>query len=184
MTNKPLIPGARYDGLAMALHWVTALLVVTLFTLAHVWVFLHRGGAARHSLQWIHISLGISLAAIVILRLVWRGGFSRKLPPATTGIAEWAARGMHLGLYALLITMVVAGLTKIWSQGHAASFFGLFSVSAPFQIDRSWKPLADTVHDWGAWTIIALAGLHATAALFHHYVVRDGVLRRMMPGQR
>jgi cytochrome b561 len=177
------VAGGRYDGLAITLHWLTALLVVTLFALAEIWGFLPRGGA-RHTLQWVHISLGLSLTAVVLVRLVWRSTLARRLPPAGRGIAEFAARAVHYLFYALLITMFVTGFTKLWSQGHAASFFGLFAIPSPFAVSKTWHPLANAVHHWAAWTIIVLAGLHGTAALFHHYVLRDGVFRRMLPNSR
>ena len=91
---------------------------------------------------------------------------------------------MHYILYLLLVTMILAGLGKISSQGHAANFFGLFAVPPLISFDRSWRPIANTVHYWGAWTIIVLAALHALAALLHHYAQHDDVLRRMLPGSR
>ena len=173
----------RYDGLAITLHWLTAVLVVTQFALAQIWGFLPRGGDTRHALQSLHISLGLTLAVVVLARLVWRGGFSRRLPSADTGPIKWVSHTVHYGLYALLVAMVLTGLGKAWGHAHAAGFFGLFSVPAPFVMDTSWQPVVNGVHLWAAWAIVALAGLHAAAALFHHYALRDGVLRRMIPGE-
>jgi cytochrome b561 len=177
------VAGGRYDALAISLHWLTALLVATLLILVEGWGFLPRG-AARHALQSLHVSLGISLTAVVLIRLAWRNTLARRLPPAATGLAEIAARSVHYLLYVLLLTMFVTGFTKLWSHGHAASFFGLFGIPSPFAISKTVFPLVDTVHHWTAWVIIGVAGLHGTAALFHHYILRDGVLRRMLPGRR
>ena len=90
---------------------------------------------------------------------------------------------MHYLLYGLLIAMVIAGFGKRWVRGHGVEFFGT-SIPSPIALDPSWRPAFNWVHHWGAWAIIILAGLHAAAALFHHYAWRDGVLRRMMPGQK
>jgi cytochrome b561 len=177
------VAGGRYDALAISLHWLTALLVATLLILVEAWGFLPRG-PARHALQSLHVSLGISLTAVVLVRLAWRNTLARRLPPAATGLAEIAARSVHYLLYVLLFTMFVTGFTKLWSHGHAASFFGLFGIPSPFAISKTVFPLVDTVHHWTAWVIIGVAGLHGTAALFHHYILRDGVLRRMLPGRR
>jgi cytochrome b561 len=176
--------GGRYDVAAITLHWLTALLVVTLFVLAEIWGFLQHGSTARHTLQWLHVSLGIALMGVVAVRMVWHGVSDRRLPRAETGPLEWAARAMHYILYLLLVTMILAGFVKVWSQGHAANFFGLFAVPPPFPIAESWRPIANTVHYWGAWTIIVLAGLHSLAALFHHCALHDDVLRRMLPSSR
>ena len=121
---------------------------------------------------------------VVAVRMVWHGASGRGLPRAETGPLEWGARAMHYILYLLLVTMILAGFAKIWSQGHAANFFGLFAVPPPFPIAESWHPIANTVHYWGAWTIIVVAALHALAALFHHYALHDDVLRRMLPSSR
>ena len=171
----------RYDGMTMTLHWITAILVLTLFSLAHVWSFFPHDGPAQIMMQTMHVSLGVILAAVLVVRLVWRPFLGRRLPPTSTGFTEIAAKGMHYLLYGLLIAMVIAGFGKRWVRGHGVEFFGS-SIPSPLALDPSWRPAFNWVHHWGAWAIIILAGLHAVAALFHHYAMRDGVLRRMLPG--
>src|SRR3954454_19316920 len=112
----------RYDPPAMTLHWLTALLVLTLWTLAQAWGFLQHGTPLRHELQALHVSLGLVLIVVLALRIGWRAGPSRRLPPggrrapsrrlppAATGAAELAARAMHCLLYALLLAEVALGL--------------------------------------------------------------------------
>lgn len=181
MPSTPIAAAdGRYDGPTILLHWLTALLVVTLFALAEIWGFLPRGGL-RHSLQSLHISLGLTLTVVVVLRLLWRGAFSRRLPPADSGILELGARAVHVILYLLLITMVISGFGRQWSEGRPLGFFSLAAVPDPFGIAKAWHPLLSEIHTVAAWSIIVLAGLHAVAALFHHYALRDGVLQRMMP---
>ncbi|MGL4967337.1 MAG: cytochrome b [Inquilinus sp.] len=173
-------PADRYDRATIALHWLTAGLVVTLFLLAEGWGFVPRD--IRKAGQSLHISLGILLAAVLITRLLWRGSAGRRLPPANIGLLHWAASAAHLALYALLAAQVTLGFLFRWAQGEPFLFFGLFSVPLAFAPDPD---LADTIgglHNLVAWTIIVLAGLHAVAALIHHYALRDGVLRRMLPG--
>ncbi|WP_131114676.1 cytochrome b [Lichenihabitans psoromatis] len=172
----------RYDSVTMTLHWLTAILVVTLFSLAHIWSFFPHDGPTQITMQTAHVSLGVVLAAVLIVRLSWRSLLGRRLRPATTGVTELAAKGMHYVLYGLLITMAVAGFGKRWVRGHGVEFFGT-SIPSPLAFDLSWRPAFNWVHHWGAWAIIVLAGFHAAAALFHHYAVRDGVLRRMLPGR-
>jgi cytochrome b561 len=174
----------RYDGIGIAVHWITAALVIVLFALAQGWGFLPRGNPARHFMQSLHVALGLVLTVTLLLRIVWRAAFGRRLPPASTGVVELAARGMHYVLYCLLVLMVIAGFGKQWLGGHSVGFFSLFSIPSPIPADRAWLSVANTAHSWGAWAIIILAGLHAAAALFHHYLLRDAVLRRMLPGRR
>lgn len=171
----------QHDAGTMTLHWITAFLVVTLFALAEIWDFLPHG-TARSTLELLHVSLGCLLVVTVLARLVWRGGFGRKLPhPGITGMLAQAGHGL---LYLLLITMIVTGPLKRWTRDHGLDFFWLFKIPAPFAMDRAWHAPASLIHFWAAWAIIVVAGLHAMVALFHHHVLKDGVLRRMMPGRR
>lgn len=179
-----MIQSERYDGFAIILHWATAILVITLFGMAQAWGFLPRHGDASHLLQSLHVSLGITLAAVLFVRLTWRIGFGKQPASDQEGLVERMAKAMHYVLYGLLLVMVASGFGKIWSHQHAAGFFGLVSIPAPLAISRAWHPLVSTVHQWCAWTIIILAGLHALAALLHHYVLRDDILRRMLPSRR
>jgi cytochrome b561 len=182
--NLAVLQNERYDGFAITLHWLTAALVVTLFALAQIWGFLPHASDTRHLMQSLHVSLGITLSFVLFVRLAWRGTFGHRWPTAGAGLMEWAARALHYVLYGLLLTMVVTGFGKIWSRNHSAGFFGLISLRAPFAVGKAWQPVVDTVHQWCAWTIIVLVGLHALAALFHHYVLRDGILQRMLPRRR
>jgi cytochrome b561 len=169
----------RYDRTTIALHWLTAGLVVTLFLLAEGWGFVPRD--LRKAGQSLHISLGILLAAVLVARLVWRGTRGRRLPPAATGLQHLAAKAAHHALYLLLTAQVVLGFLFRWAQGEPFQFFGLFDMPAAFAPDRDLADAIGNLHNIVAWTIIVLAGLHAAAALVHHYALRDGVLRRMQP---
>jgi len=175
----------RYDRPAMALHWATALLVLVLWLLAQAWGFLPRGSAPRHALQAAHISFGLVLTLVLAARIFWRLGPGRRhVPPAEPGLLEQGARAVHVVLYLLLICVVPAGLVNIWAQNDKLTFFWLFSIVMPPRPDHAVATTVNAVHWWIATSILILAGGHALAALFHHYVLRDGVLLRMLPGHR
>jgi cytochrome b561 len=171
----------RYDRTTITLHWLTAGLVISLFLLAEGWGFAPRD--IRKAGQSLHISLGILLAAVLVTRLLWRGSAGRRLTPANTGLLHWAASAAHLALYALLAAQVTLGFLFRWAQGEPFQFFGLFEMPAALAPDHDLAQTVGGLHDTVAWTIIVLAGLHAAAALIHHYALRDGVLRRMLPGR-
>jgi cytochrome b561 len=174
----------RYDPPAMALHWLIALLVLALWTLAQAWGFLQRGTPMRLELQALHVSLGLVLIVALALRIGWRLGPSRRLPPADSGVLELAARGMHYLLYALLLAQAVLGLCWRWSGDYPLGFFGLFTIPSPFPFTAQQGRIIGGLHQWIGNAIVALAALHALAALFHHFWLRDHVLRRMLPGRR
>lgn len=89
---------------------------------------------------------------------------------------------MHISLYVLLVAQVALRLLLRWAQAESFMFFGLFPMQFSGTEHRDPAHTVEELHDTVAWIIISLAGLHAAAALVHHYIWKDGVLRRMLPG--
>lgn len=173
----------RHDPMTIALHWVTAFLVLEQFASAHLWDLLEKGTSLRIDLLLTHFAGGILLAVAVVVRIVWRLLKRDELPPAATGLQRRAATVVHMLLYCLLLAQVVLGFLFSWSTGRPLPFFNLFSIPVVVTIDPSLRHTLAELHNDGAWAIIAVVGLHAAAALMHHYVLRDGVLLRMLPGR-
>jgi cytochrome b561 len=172
----------RYDRVTIGFHWLTAALVVLLFGSAWIWDHAPRELHWRQPLEAVHVSFGIVFGAVVLGRLVWRWVRGRKLP-ADAGLQGLVSKLVHLALYALLILQVGLGFGVRWLQGEDFSFFGLFSLPHLFAPDRSLAHTLEEFHNLAAWAILAVAGAHAVAALYHHYVARDGVLKRMIPAR-
>lgn len=170
----------RYDGFAIALHWATALLVVTLFGLGQTWEWASR--PTRHTMVTAHMSLGILLTAIILVRIAWRLMPGHQVRAATSGLVELASKAVHYLLYAMLATQAVLGFVLRWSGNEAMSFFGLQIPPLIPTVSRATNHLIGDVHNYVGWAIIVVAGAHAAAALFHHYALRDDVLWRMLPG--
>ncbi|HYP64081.1 MAG TPA: cytochrome b/b6 domain-containing protein [Acidocella sp.] len=169
----------RYDNVTIALHWAMAGLVVAQFLLAEFWGFFPR--PEHHLMIVTHMSLGLILTAVLALRFIWRAKFGRRLPPAGVGVLDRVAKVMHHTLYMLLVAEIPLGFLTRWTDNQALSFFGLL-IPSPFgHFSRTTGWVVDQIHDYAAWTIIILAAIHAAAALFHHYLWKDGVLRRMLP---
>lgn len=182
--NMPSLPPSEpvpsaYDNATVAFHWLTALLVVVLFVMAQVWEAMPSGTPMRKSLQHLHVSLGLLLTALLVLRVAWRATRGRRLPPASRGPMQLAAKGVHYALYLLLAAQIVLGFLFRWAQGEPFTFFGWFAVPPLVSLTRDQRHFFGDIHNLLAWVIIVLAAVHALAALFHHYVLRDGVLRRM-----
>ncbi|MCB5944640.1 cytochrome b [Acidocella sp. KAb 2-4] len=187
MTMMKITPSAaslsatRHDGLTIALHWLTAALVVLQFLLAETWDFFPK--PARHLMIVGHISFGLVLAAVFGARLLWRATPGRRHFNDGPDLASRAARLMHRLLYLLLGAEIILGVFTRWTDNHPLTLFGLL-IPSPFgtfsKVTGEW---VDQIHDITAWSIIILAGAHAAMALVHHYLMRDDVLRRMMPGR-
>jgi cytochrome b561 len=129
-----------------------------------------------------HMSLGVILTAVIAARIVWRFIPGHQVAAVDVGIARVAAKAVHYILYALLVAEAVLGFIFRWSEGKPINFFGLL-IPGPFGAwSREAHHQVGEIHEWNGWAIIGIAFLHALAALYHHYVLKDRVLLRMLPG--
>jgi len=175
-------PAGRYDRVTITLHWLTAVLVFTLFFLAQTWGFLDK--ADRAPLKITHTTLGVTLAVVIAARIVWRLFFADRIVPANVGLMNIATKLGHLTLYVLLALQLWLGFLIGWSGKKAAvpTFFG--EIPSPLAaFTHEDHKFFENIHGWFGWTIIILATVHALVALFHHYALRDNLLARMMPAR-
>ena len=180
---------ARYDALSRVFHWVTAIAVTIAFVLGPGgFGRLVRQGvdpATRSDIVW-HESLGVLVLVLTALRLIWVA-----LRPAApqfpmAGWTRLAGRLMHLALWALLLALPVTAFLTLGSEGHPLTLLGGVRVDRmPFIAESGIAKLTDwgDVHGVLGDAIMWLAGLHAAAAIFHHVVLKDGVLSAMLPGR-
>jgi cytochrome b561 len=171
----------QYDGFSILLHWITVVLVACLWTLGQSLSFFPKG-APREAALSVHILLGMTLGATLLVRIGWRAGAGRRLPPADSGWQGQLAQSVHYGLYVLLVVTVALGLSRVWLYGNHV--FDWFAFPRPAFSTRSLIRTIGGLHGDLADIVVIVAGLHAAAALAHHYVLRDSVLRRMLPGKR
>lgn len=171
----------RYGLVAILLHWLVAATVIGLAILGLWMTDLSYYSPYYRSAPFWHKSIGITLAAVLVLRLLWRWGNPR--PAHLPNHQRWElgmAALVHGLLYLLLFVIVVSGYLISTAKGQGISVFGWFDIPAsitglPSQADR-----AGTVHYWVAITVLGLAALHALGALKHHFLDRDDTLRRML----
>ena len=176
----PAAPTLRYDSATIVLHWLTATLVVLLWCIGQGVGFLPRG-SVRVTAWSLHIVLGLALAVVLLVRIAWRTGPGARLPAAGSGGLGRLATATHQGLYALLVATVVLGVINAWVHGNTV--FGLFAFPKPVPGDAGLRHTIFELHADLADITVIVAGLHAAAALAHHYLLRDTVLRRMLPGE-
>ena len=171
--------GTNYDNVAVALHWATAFLVIANFTLAQTWDWFPK--PAKELMEDTHMSFGVLLAGVIVARLVWRWIPGHQVSSIETGWVRLASKATHYLLYSLLIAEAALGFTFRWGAGWPMEFFGLGIPPLIGELDRPLRHNLREIHEWIGWAIIAIALLHALGALYHHYVLRDRVLRRMLP---
>jgi cytochrome b561 len=169
----------RYDDFAIALHWLTVLLVLMQFASAELWDLAQR--PLKHFMIVGHMSFGILLAAVIVIRLIWRFLPGHRMRPATTGPVEIISKAVHSLLYVLLVAQAGLGFVLRWSGNESMNFFAL--LIPPFfpPFSKHAHHLVGEAHNYVGWAIIILAAGHAIAALVHHHLLRDDVLWRMLP---
>jgi len=170
-----------YGIIAIGLHWLVAILVPGLFALGLWMVDLTYYDTWYRTAPSIHKSVGILLFALLALRVLWRLVNPRPSPEPTLSRFERRASGLVHGLlYLLLFGVMVSGYLISTADGRPIEVFGLFAVPAtltglPGQADR-----AGDIHLILAMAVMVLAGVHALAALKHHFIDRDRTLIRML----
>jgi cytochrome b561 len=171
----------RYDDFAITLHWLTVVLVLLQFGLAELWDFAAR--PTKHLMIVGHMSFGILLTIVLIIRIIWRLLPGHRVKPATTGIVEFASKVVQYLLYSLLCVQAALGFILRWSGNEAMSFFGFLIPPIFAPLSKPAHHLVGEAHNYVGWTIIVLSAGHAAAALFHHLYLHDDVLWRMLPGR-
>jgi cytochrome b561 len=181
-TATPIVPGddgTNYDGLAISLHWATALLVVANFALAQTWDWFAK--PTRGLMESTHMSFGVLLTAVIVARVAWRLIHGHEVQSLETGWLRIASKGTHYLLYTLLVAEAALGFAFRWGAGRPMAFFWTGIPPLTGAIDKPLRGELRDVHEWIGWAIIIIALLHALAALYHHYALKDRVLERMLP---
>ena len=168
-----------YDAGAIAFHWITVLLLVTVGILG----LLHDSWPKRTHVFWInvHAILGLLLSLILISRIWWRVQHAPPALPAELGaLSQRLSRPVHLALYALMfLTPVFGVVTFIW---HGRIFdFGLFQVDFGIRSNHAIFGPTEDVHGYLAYALFGLVGLHVLAAMWHRFILHDAVMQRMWP---
>ncbi|MDZ5602232.1 cytochrome b [Pseudomonas sp. RP23018S] len=174
-------PPAHYARLSILLHWLMLVLLAAVYAFIEFRGVFPRDSAERDLMKALHFMLGLTLFALVWLRLAMR--LIHPTPPIVPKPPAWQigmAHLTHLLLYALLIGLPLAGWLMLSAAGKPIPFYGL---ELPALIDQNpdlakfIKGWHERIGTWGYWLI----GLHAVAGLYHHWVRRDNTLVRMLP---
>lgn len=172
---------AEWGSVSKLLHWLVVVLILVM-----AWIGLRMGdmpnGPDKIATYAMHKSIGISILALVLLRLSWR--LYAGAPAAVPGTPAWQERLAsltHWALYALLLAIPLSGWVLNSASGFPLQWFGLFNLPAIVGRDHGLHELAEEVHEWLFWAMVALAVAHAAAAFYHHLFQRDATLARMLP---
>lgn len=163
--------------LTRAIHWFTVFAVTAVFISVFFGSDL-EDPEQKKLIIGLHQSLGLSVLLLNGLRLLWRWTH-----PFPSQVADPLKRAVgtsaHVAVYTLLIAQPLLGWAYVSARGRVPALWGI-PLPALLEKNRELADQIHTWHEWAGWALLALIGAHAAAALFHHFVLRDGVLRRML----
>lgn len=171
----------RYNAVSIALHWLMLLQIAAVYACMELREFWPKGSALREGLKTWHFMLGLTVLLLVAVRTVAR--LACTTPPIVPTPPRWQvvlSRTMLVALYAFMLGMPLLGWLTLSAEGKAIPFFfwQLPPLVGASEFTADW---AKEIHEAGAAVGYFLIAAHSVAALFHHYVLRDNTLRRMLP---
>lgn len=169
-----------YGLLSIAIHWVSALLILFLFGLGVYMVDLGYYDDWYHKGPELHISLGLVVVLLMLVRVIWRIANPTPVELSAKRTQNIAAKIVKLGLYAFIFIVLISGYLITTAEGQPASMFNLIKFPVLTELSSQNVDLAGVVHEYLAWGIVLLVVFHAAGALFHHFVIRDRTLVRML----
>ncbi len=172
----------RYTKTAVLLHWLIALLIICAFTLGVTMTNIHGFSPAKLKYFSWHKWIGCTVFGLACLRLLWR--LFNPAPPypyTMSTLQQRAASGLHWLMYFLIFAVPISGYFYSLAAGIPVVYLGLIPLPVLIDPNPEWKPILKEVHYLLNMTLLAGVILHVAAALKHHFVDRDGVLKRMLP---
>lgn len=171
----------RYGSLSIGLHWLMLLLLAAVYACIELRVYFPKGSDIREGLKLWHFMLGLSVLVLVVLRMM--AHLVQPVPgikPTPPGWQALSAKAVHGLLYVFMLAMPLLGWLLLSTEGKAIPFFGL-ELPALLGQNKNAAGQIKEIHELIGTVGYFLIGLHAAAALYHHYFLKDNTLRRMLP---
>ncbi|MET0378735.1 MAG: cytochrome b [Spongiibacteraceae bacterium] len=172
----------RYTRTAMLLHWLMALGIITAFGMGLTMTDIPGITPTKLRLFNWHKWLGVTLLALATIRVLWR--LSHPAPPLPVAMPKWqqfVAESTHYALYVLLFAIPLSGYLYSLAAGFPIVYLGLIPLPVVIDPNPELKPVLKAVHYWLNMGLAGLVIAHAGAALKHHFIDRDDILKRMLP---
>lgn len=171
----------KFGSLTKFLHWSIFILFVVNYYLVYRREYFPKDTNEKLQYLLLHKSLGICVLIIAFAMLLWRRVGTRPIMPSNMSHRERNfAKWTHILLYTAMFIMPISGILMSIFAGYAVSFFGLFDLPMLFAKNEDIGTVFYQTHVLSSYFIIALVAVHASAALFHHFVRKDNVLQRML----
>jgi len=173
----------RFDLAARCLHWITAAVLIAVVIPAGIWIhyFEPADQAFKMRLYNLHESFGVCMFVLALLRM-WNRSRSPAppLPGDLPGTIRLAAHTTQICLYALLVLMPITGFLATNAWGFTLKMFDVLPLPSPIGKDEALAKTLSLLHWIGAVAIVLFIAAHVGGALYHQFIRRDGILRRML----
>ena len=173
----------RYSSTAQLFHWITALLVVAAYIMSVGGPETRVYAPANDFNRSLHELLGMSVFVLTLIRVFWRSIFPPPKGPEMPAWMELGGKLAHWAIYALLLMVPVTAILGAWLEGHPLTLLAVGNIQPWLSPSKQLGASLANIHGWLGNVLIWLAGLHAVAALYHHFWRRDPVLLSMLPGR-
>jgi cytochrome b561 len=170
-----------YGSIAKLFHWLMAILIIGLIIIGLIMADMDTS-PDKLKLIGNHKAIGIIVLFLAVLRLVWK--MRNQSPLMPNSLKQWqmkAAKGAHLLLYFFMFAMPLSGWAMSSAAGYPVSVFGLFTMPSLIEPSNELREFFGEMHEIMAFGLIATITLHVGAALQHHFIYKDNILRRMLP---
>ncbi len=169
----------RYGSLAKFFHWLVFLLVAVLVLVGFLW---EETGAIKYTVINTHKLAGLLTLMVIILRILWTLGNPKPQLPNAKRWEKIVEHTVHGLIYVSLLGMPLSGWTMATAAGRPPHLWGHIFSMPGVATDMALANKANEVHGVLAWILIGLVSIHILAALKHHFIDRDNILKRMLPG--
>jgi cytochrome b561 len=169
-----------YGLVAILLHWLMAVLIITMLSLGLYMTSLILSPQKLTLYGW-HKALGVCVLLLAVLRVIWR--LVHVMPVFPSSMPRWekrAARATHLALYGFMFMLPLTGWLMSSASGFPVSFFGWFTLPTLIHPNKYLQSFFKMTHAYLAYALIALLCLHVMAALKHHFIDKDDILKRIL----
>ncbi len=171
---------SAYGAPAKAFHWTIVALLLIQFPIGWLMPGLHRGAKPGAAMTF-HISFGLTILLIIVLRLLWRVTHPVAPDPSLPLWQRLTSQAVHWLLYALVIATTTTGWLFASFRGWSVSYFFIVPLPKLLPASAAAGRFIDGWHQVAEWSLLIVIGIHVAAALLHLFVYRDRVMQRMLP---
>lgn len=174
----------RYSGVAIGLHWLIGLMILISFGVGLTMVDMSLSPLKLRLFSW-HKWAGVTIFMLVLIRCVWR--ITHAAPALPADMPRWqriTAEASHFALYTLMIAIPLSGWLMSSAKGFQTVYFGVLPIPDLLQKSKELGETLALVHQVLNFSMAGIVIVHAAAALKHHFIDKDDILRRMLPARK